>query len=358
MGIKKLVATGAVALVGLTTGVSTAAASTGSDINPAVVQAALDRMTRDGVQGVQVRIVDEGETLLLRSGTAQLSGNRPVPLDGRFRIGSVTKTFVSTVVLQLAAEGSVDLDAPVTRYLPGLVDDRITVRMVLQHTSGLFNYTSALPLDNETFVRDRFKHYPPRELLRLGTSRPLDLEPGTDWAYSNTNYIVAGLLIEEVTGQSWERAVERRILRPLGLRDTRTGGISPQGPHAHGYMTAFGRPVDVTAMNSSIAWAAGAMISTTADLDRFLSALLGGDLLPAEQLAEMKTTVEGYGLGIGVTELPCGVQVWGHDGAIPGYVTSTLSTPDTTTRLELSITMAPTPGDADGITDAIAEVFC
>ncbi|UVS77462.1 serine hydrolase [Actinokineospora sp. UTMC 2448] len=358
MGIRRLAVLGTAVVMGLTATVTTASADTGGDVDPAVVQAALDRMAKDGVQGVQVRIVDDGETLVLRSGTARLNSQRPVPLDGRFRVGSVTKTFVSTVVLQLVDEGKVGLDEPVTRYLPGLVDDRITVRMMLQHTSGLFNYTNALLRDPESFVRERFRHYSAEQLLEIGTSRPLDFEPGTDWSYSNTNYILAGMLIEEVSGQSWERAVERRILRPLGLRDTRTGGIVPQGPHAHGYMTAWGKPVDVTAMNSSVAGAAGAMISTTADLDRFLDALLSGELLPASLLAQMRTTVDDYGLGLGRSELPCGTVAWGHDGGIPGYVTVTMSTADTSTRMIMSVTSAPTPGAADGLTDVLAEVFC
>lgn len=355
MGLRRLAVLGTVAaLVAGTAGV--ASADTGR-VDPAAVQAGLDRMTADGAQGVQVRVVDGERTLLLRSGTARLRGHRPVPLDGRFRIGSVTKTFVATVVLQLVAEGRLGLDDRVSAHMPGLIDDRITVRMLLQHTSGLFNYTNALPLDGATFLRLRFKQHDPRDLLALGTSRPLVFEPGERHEYSNTNYIVAGLLIDDVTGRSWEREVTDRILRPLGLRATRTGGVVPQGPHAHGYLEVDGRMADVTAMNPSVAWAAGSMISTTADLDRFFEALLGGRLLPPALLAEMKTPVGGYGLGIYQFPMPCGVVAWGHTGGIPGYLT--LSINDGDTRLEMSVTSGALDDDGlDGVEDALTAAFC
>lgn len=355
MGIRRLAVLGTAAALVLGTA-GTAVADTGR-IDPAVLQAGLDRMARDGAQGVQLRVVDGDRTLLLRAGTARRGSDRPVPLDGRFRVGSVTKTFVATVVLQLVAEGRVGLDDRVSAHLPGLVDDRITVRMLLQHTSGLFNYTDALPLDGATFLRDRFKQYDPHELVEMGTSRPLVFEPGARHEYSNTNYIVAGLLIKDVTGRSWEREVTDRILRPLGLRATRTGGIVPQGPHAHGYLEVDGRLVDITAMNDSAAWAAGSMISTTADLDRFYSALLDGRLLPPALLAEMKTTVSGYGLGIYEFAMPCGVVAWGHSGGIPGY--GTLSINDGDTRLEMSITTGAVDADGvDGLDDTLIATFC
>lgn len=360
MGIKRLAVLGTAVVLGLT-GTAGVAVAAPEGIDEAVVQSGLDRMAADGAQGVQVRVVDGGKTMLLRSGTARLGSARPVPLNGRFRVGSVTKTFTATVVLQLVAEGRVALDEPVASYLPGLLPDgdRITVRMLLQHTSGLYDYTNALGLEPENFPRVRFREFAPRELVAMSTARPLDFEPGAKFAYSNTNYVVAGLLIEKATGQSYERAVERRVLRPLGMRETRMGGRAPHGPHAHGYMVIGDRPVDVTAMNSSMAWAAGAMISTTADLDRFYAALLSGRVLAPAQLAEMKTTVDGYGLGLYEAPLPCGRSVWGHDGGIPGYATFVMSTEDATTRLEMSVTTSPlTEAGLDGLNDALIEVFC
>ncbi|HVK25470.1 MAG TPA: serine hydrolase domain-containing protein, partial [Actinokineospora sp.] len=318
------------------------------------LQVALDKMAKTGGQGVQVRITKDGRTVVARSGTAELDRPRPVPLTGRFRVGSVTKMFTATVLLQLVGEGRVELDRPVSAYLPGLLPDgdRITVRMLLQHSSGLFNYTDALPMDPEGFEAIRFQHHSPLDLVALATSRPLDFPPGTVRAYSNTNYIVAGLVIEKVTGDSYEHAVERRIIRPLRLWATEVPGDRPDiaGPHAHGYSRVGGAPVDVSRLNPSVAWAAGAIVSSTADLDRFLAALMTGRLLPEAQLAEMlRTSPEGAGLGIFETPLPCGGSLWGHDGQIPGYSAMAVSSRDGRTRVEMSVTSAPDPRVPDGV---------
>ncbi|WP_436494661.1 serine hydrolase domain-containing protein [Actinokineospora sp. HUAS TT18] len=327
------------------------------------LQQSLDQMARTGAQGVQVLITDDGRRVSARAGTAELGSSRPVPVSGRYRVGSISKVFTATVVLQLVAEGKVALDSPVSAYLPGLVPDGISVRMLLRHTSGLYNYTSALPLDPGDFESIRYQHHSPRSLVGLATSRPLDFPPGSQFAYSNTNYIVLGMLIEEVAGVSYERAVEQRILRPLRMWQTTVPGdrVDVPGPHAHGYYRVAGEAVDVTRLNPSVAWAAGAIISTNADLDRFLVALLGGKLLPGAQLAEMlgTTAVSGdYGLGIYKMDLPCGVTVWGHGGGIPGYSSLALSTRDARTRLEMSLTAAPDPGPVDGYDDVINQAFC
>ncbi|GAA1303343.1 serine hydrolase domain-containing protein [Saccharothrix xinjiangensis] len=339
------------------------AAPGGHRIDREVVQGALDEMAATGAQGVQLRVVDGRHEFTARAGTARVGSPRPVPTDGRFRIGSITKTFVSTVVLQLVGEGRVELDAPVSRYLPGLLPDgdRITVRHVLQHTSGLYNYTDGLPLDPSEFESIRYKTWTPAELVALSTAKPLNFEPGADWSYSNTNYVVAGLLIEEVTGKPYGRSVEQRVLRPLGLRDTSVPGtrVEVPGPHAHGYVRAHGQVVDITELNPSVAWAAGEMISTTADLERFIDALLDGRLLRPAQQRELLTTVEeGYGLGIESTELPCGVTAWGHGGGIPGYSSTLLSTPDTKTRLAASVTSTPDGGPVNGAMELLTEAFC
>ncbi|WP_433265016.1 serine hydrolase [Actinosynnema sp. CS-041913] len=360
-----------VAVVGLAAlgiGGTAVAEPVGADgrIDRQVVQRALDRLTTEGgAAGAQVRITDGRQQFTARSGVAEWEKARPVPLDGRFRVGSVTKTFVSTVVLQLVGEGKVGLDDPVGEYLPGLLPDgdKITVRMILQHTSGLYNYTAALPLDPAGFEGIRYKHWEPREMVAISTAKPLDFPPGTSWNYSNTNYIVAGMLIEQVTGRPYEAAIGQRILRPLGLRDTSVPGdrVPVPGPHAHGYYRVDGKVVDVTKINPSVAWAAGEMISTAADLDRFIDALLDGRLLAPAQQAELTRTLPftgGYGLGFEEVELPCGVKVYGHGGSIPGYNTYLGSTKDTKTRLEGSLTTSPDGGNGAGLEDLLNEVFC
>jgi len=334
-------------------------------IDRSSVQEALDAMTSSGAQGVQARVTHGNDHLEARSGTAELDGRRPVPHDGRFRIGSVTKVFVSTVVLQLVGEGKVNLDAPVSRYLPGALPDgqAITVRMLLQHTSGLYNYTGALPLDFPAFEGIRYRQWALPELVAISTAKPLDFAPGINWSYSNTNYIVAGMLIEKITGQPYGRAVEQRILRPLELRATSVPGnrVEVPGPHAHGYARNGDRIVDITEINPSVAASAGEIISTTGDLDRFIDALLDGRLLAPKELDEMTRMppfAVGYGLGIERRTLGCGVTVWGHGGGIIGYSSLLLSTRDTSKRLELLMTSAPDGGDVQGTQQLLDEVFC
>ncbi|MDX3656702.1 serine hydrolase [Streptomyces sp. ID05-26A] len=363
MGIRLVATVTATSLLALTT-VGVASADT-SSVDRKVIQQALDQVTQSGAAlGVQARITDGRQRFTAGSGTAELNTTRPVPENGRFRVGSITKTFVSTVLLQLAGEGKVDLDAPVVRYLPGLIDSRITVRQVLQHTSGLFNYTNTLPLNPDEFEKIRYKNWSPQELLALSTSKPLDFEPGTQWNYSNTNYVVAGLLIEKLTGKPYEKAVEQRILKPLRLNDTEVPGnkAAISGPHARAYWTVAGKPSEITRMNPSVAWAAGEMISTTRDLDTFITALSGGKLLkPAQQQEISKTTAVSpqYGLGLQVETLPCGTKVWGHGGGIPGYSSQLLSTPDSKKRFEMNATSGPTDGDpGDAFNKILTEVFC
>lgn len=254
------------------------------------------------------------------------SGGRPSAA-GYFRIGSVTKTFVATVVLQLVDEGKVRLDDPIERHLPGLVPGGagITVRALLNHSSHLYDYMSEPGYSTNRWRGDaRFRSYKPGELLKVAFAK--ELPDDGEWHYSNTNYVVLGLLVGKLTGRSYGEEVERRILRPLKLRHTVVPGdrAGVPSPHAKGY-EPMPRLVDATRMNPSLDWAAGEMISTTADLERFMSALLGGKLTSAASLRAMKTTVKtkagfAYGLGLQAYPLPCGT-VWGHSGELIGYMT-------------------------------------
>ncbi|MFI6097108.1 serine hydrolase domain-containing protein [Lentzea sp. NPDC051213] len=332
-----------------------------------VVQQIIDKLTSTGgALGIQGRVTGR-DTFTVRSGVAEHGSRKPVPHNGTFRIASVTKTFVSTVVLQLAGEGKLELDAPVARYLPGLLPDGeiITIRNLLQHTSGLYDYTESLPLDPAGFPGMRFKTWDPRELVAIGTSRPLGFLPGTKYSYSNTNYTVAGLLIEKLTGRPYQQAVEQRILKPLRLKDTvlpRNSADIP-GPHAHGYFPdTNGKPVDVTRQNPSWGGAAGEMISTTRDVDTFLAALLAGKLLKSkqqEELTKITPNSPNYALGVSVTPLSCGTTIYGHDGGMPGFGAEMISTLDGTKRLALSVTAAADGGEpGDGYFKLLDAVFC
>nr|WP_237536024.1 serine hydrolase domain-containing protein [Streptomyces sp. SID3343] len=293
-------------------------------------------------------------------GRADLRTGAPARADGRFRIGSVTKSFVAAVVLQLVGEGRIALDAPIERYLPEQRvprGDRITVRQLLNHTSGLHDYADfdlSDPVDlRDWIVRDRWIEHSPRDLLDRGFAGEPYGEPGETVHYSSTDYVLAGLLIEKSTGHSYPDEIRRRILRPLGLRDTSLPGRTTDiaGPHARGYAPLFGRVYDVTAENMSWGWAAGDIVSTTADVNRFHAALFGGRLLrPAEQreLTSRATTTDGTlagGLGVGVATLSC-TTLWGHDGGVPGYETLMVGSVDGRTRLALSYNPF---GDAEGL---------
>jgi D-alanyl-D-alanine carboxypeptidase len=333
------------------------------------LQPFLDELTKSQAATAAIAEFRDGRTVWRgSSGVAQLGRSRPAPVDGRFRIGSVTKTFVATVVLQLVAEGKAGLDDTLDQRLPGLVprSDRITVRHLLQHTSGIEDYPQFLYSSLEDFLAKRLRTYQPRELVAIGAARPPLFEPGTSWSYSNTNYVLLGLLIERITGKRFETVVSQRVLQPLGLRDTIAPGTGPfiRGPHAHGYLPVENNgviePFDVTVLNPSAPWTAGGMISTTADLNRFYGALLGGRLLPAAQLREMTTNlaVAQYGLGIFRTDLPCGITLWGHNGGIQGYATMAFTTADA--RSQLTISVNPWVGGApnDVLDDLISTAFC
>ncbi|WP_027502121.1 serine hydrolase domain-containing protein [Rhodococcus sp. UNC363MFTsu5.1] len=331
------------------------------------VQQAMDRVLANGAVGVQVRTTRDDLTTTAASGESVLGTSWPVPTSGLFRVGSVTKTFVATVLLQLVEEDRVDLDAPIARYLPGLLPDgdAITVRMLLQHTSGLYDYVKALPLHGAAFFDIRFRPYTPHELVSIATDKPLDFAPGTDWSYSNTNYIVAGMLIEKVTGRSWDTEVAERITRPLGMRETSApgGSVFIPGLHARGYEPVDGRLVDVTELNPSWGGAAGELISSTADLDLFLTALVDGRLLRPAQLAELTsarsiTDDHGYGLGALSRNTPCGETVWGHSGGIPGYTTLAFTTLDGSRRMEASVTNGLGPDSDDAVYGIVDAAIC
>ncbi|MFD5084721.1 serine hydrolase domain-containing protein [Kitasatospora sp. NPDC058406] len=280
-----------------------------------------------GASSSLARVTEYGRTVWKGAeGVGDFSTGAEPSASGRFRIASVTKTFVATVVLQLVGEGRFGLDDSVESLLPGAVPGggSVTVRQLLNHTSGLFDYTAdpAVDVDNATWLREgRWRSWTPQQLLAVANSHPPYFAPGTGWHYANTNYLLAGMIVERVTGHDWRREVERRIIDRLGLSGTsmpaHATGI--RGPHAHTYLDLPGGPVDVTEMEPSEMDAAGVGISTTADLGTFLRALLGGRLLPAPLLAEMLTVAPlsgdaQYGLGIGRLTTPCG-EVWGNNGS-------------------------------------------
>jgi D-alanyl-D-alanine carboxypeptidase len=313
------------------------------DMPKGTLQDSVNAILRTGTVGVVAQSTGPRGHRYAAAGVADTTtGDRARPTDA-FRTGSTTKTFVATVVLQLVGEGRLSLDDTVEQWLPGVVSGNgndggdITVRQLLQHTSGLFNYTADFPeiSSKEGFLADRYTTWTAPQLVAIAMRHAPDFAPGTSWGYSNTNYILAGMIITKVTGKSWQEEVTRRIIRPLDLRRTLAPVTSPHipGRHLKAYSSfGSGAAIDVTEFNPSAADSAGAMISTTADLTRFLTALMNGRLLRPAQLAEMKDTVPTtgfgpiwagarYGLGLMWIPLSCGGGYYSHAGDVPGYST-------------------------------------
>jgi D-alanyl-D-alanine carboxypeptidase len=348
----KVAAAAATLAVAIPGGSAMAVPSSGAGL-----QATLDRIVADGSVSAIAEVRRDGSVWRGSSGSTEVNGDRPAPVDGRFRAGSVTKSFVATVVLQLVSEGRLRLTDSAERWLPGLIPGggHITMTDLLAHSSGLPDYTTAL-LDGDGLPYQRFRTWSPEELVRLAHPEKPDFPPGTKNVYSNTNYIVLGMVIEKVTGHPYRAEIQRRILKPLGLRHTWLPGAFPYltGPHAHGYLRVerTGQTVDITTFNPSMAGAAGEIISTTTDLNRFFSALLGGRLLAPARLRQMEA---GYGLGLEAAQLPCGTA-YGHGGGTPGYFTVSFTSADHTRQLTLSVATwsgNPSPAALDLLTTAL-----
>jgi D-alanyl-D-alanine carboxypeptidase len=367
MNIRKWIAAGVAAVAAASAATTTATAATAATA-PAQhaysqqdLQRDLDAITATGVPGVLAEVRTGDRQLRGTSGVANLDSRKPVNGNGFFRIGSNTKTFLSVVVLQLVAEHRLSLDDTVGHWLPGVVHGNgndggtITVRELLQHTSGLHDYTDDLQAQitsPEAYRKLEFRQFSRQDLLDIALAHRPDNAPGAAWNYSNTNYILLGMVIEKVTHDSWENQVTRRIIIPLGLHHTYAPGTSTRlpAPHATGYLI-FDKDtrIDTTAENMSWADSAGALISTAADLTRFWSAIGRGALLGPAQTREMRNTVPAtggdsasvpgsrYGLGIFFIPLSCGGGYWSHEGDVPGYNTIGAVSSDGRTTVALSI---------------------
>lgn len=299
----------------------------------AEVQAVLS----DGTPGVAVLVRDaRGRTQRIAAGRARLSPERALGTNVTFRAGSVTKSFVAAAVLRRVERGQLRLGDTVNRWLPGLLPEgrRVTVRMLLNHTSGLAEYATDPSVVGE-LDGDPAHSYALRELARRAVRIPRVAAPGKTFSYANTNYVVLGLILERVAGRSWTKELRGAILRPLRLRDTTTPATAdaPE-PFLHGYVPAAnGELTAATILNPSFAGSAGMLTSTLTDLATFYRALLGGELLRRDTLRSMqstsKRTTDGavrYGLGLLRLDLSCG-PVWGHDGELLGTQTFALSSP-------------------------------
>jgi D-alanyl-D-alanine carboxypeptidase len=260
----------------------------------AKLQRALDRVVAAGAPGMIALVRDGDRTVRLTSGYGNLKTRTPIRATDRFRVGSVTKTFVATVVLQLVAEGKLSLDDTVERWLPGLVPngDRITVSYLLNMRAGLFDYLNdGDPTVLAPYLKGNFAYaWKPRRLVEIGVSHEPNFAPGTGYRYCNTCYVLLGLIVEKATGDAIETQLRRRIIVPLRPRAT-SFDTKPRmsGRWAHGY-ELIGKPplVDVSVFSPSWGWTAGAVVSTADDVARFYRALFRGRLLRADLLAQSR----------------------------------------------------------------------
>jgi D-alanyl-D-alanine carboxypeptidase len=296
----------------------------------AALRAALTAVVDAGATGA-IALVDDGQDVsTVAVGAARLDPRRPLHVHDEVRVGSLTKTVIATITLQLVGQGRLRPTDTVERWLPGAVPngDAITLRMLLNHTSGIFDYVTD-PDWNAAVLANPYRYWSPQELIAVANAHPPLFPPGHGLSYSNTGYILVGLVLETVTGQPVQDLVSQRVARPLRLHDTffATSGRF-RGAYAHGYFPPSltgGGYLDTSSWPPSFAWTAGALVSTAPDLARFYQALLSGRLLLPALLHAMTTTVTDpaypgleSGLGIFSYATPCGTA-WGHEGGIPGY---------------------------------------
>ena len=316
------------------------------------LQNALDGTRAAEIPGAVVAIVSPGGTWFGASGVANLENNTPLQPDDRFEIGSITKTFVATTVLQLVEEGKLNLEDTLTTLLPESItadianSENITVRQLLQHTSGITDYVDVLftraAIDPTVFLQE----WEPEQLVDLIDDVEPFFEPGESWRYSSTNFILAGLIVEAITGNNIAAEIRSRILEPLNLEDT---FFAKEEEIPGGYVSGYwdfnedGTLDNISIANISWTWAAGAMVSNAQDLDTFARSLFKGDLLEPQILEQMlditpatdSDNYSSYGLGVGTIESPN--RFWYiHRGQTLGYRSNMWYAPeDDLTYIEL-----------------------
>jgi D-alanyl-D-alanine carboxypeptidase len=297
----------------------------------------LSRLVKSGAPGAALYVRRGGATTRVARGLSAVAGRRPMRAADTFRVGSLTKTYIATLVVQLAAEHKLSLDDPVATSLPGLIPggEAITIRQLLDHTSGIYDYENDPRVLEPYFGGNLAYHWAPRDLVAVAVSHPPLFAPGARYEYSNTNYLIAGLIVEAVTGSTLADQLQQRVVGPLEFRHTGLQLSARRGaPEMHGYFV-FDRPpaTDITGL-SPYPWAAGAITANVSEVAQFYRALLTGRLVDPAALSAMKTTVsEGkagdfrgsrYGLGIESYPTRCGTA-WGHGGNFPGYLVYALT---------------------------------
>jgi D-alanyl-D-alanine carboxypeptidase len=356
---------------------TTSFAAGGPTERRAKLQRAVDAVVSAGAPGAAVLVRDGDRTTRLASGSGNLSPQTPMNASDRFRIGGLTKSFTATVVLQLVGENRLALGDAVEQRLPGVLPngDDITIRQLLNHTSGLYDYAGD-PAVLAPYMQGDLTHvFDPRDGVQIAADHGPLFAPGSQLSYSNTNSVVLAMIVESVTGHTFAHELESRIFAPLGLGDTSYPTLSDiDGPHIHGYMQLDDGPFDVTAWSPSGLGAAGAILSDADDVARFYRALLRGQLFPKRLLKAMQTIDPvatggvldagiaggGWGLGLLRESYPCG-EAWGHDSEHPGYMTAAWSSKDGSRQVVVVVNDhfadhdAPVPA---AMRDVLATAYC
>ncbi|MEV5611653.1 serine hydrolase domain-containing protein [Streptomyces sp. NPDC052225] len=317
--------------------------------------AALAGLPDDDATAALVRVGGTGGSWHGSAGVRDLRTGAKALENAEFRAGSTTKVVTAATVLRLAADGRVDLDAPVQRYLPALFKGTdfhrpISVRQLLNHTSGIQAGDGWGDAFADQYAH-RFDVLTPEQVVTSALAKGPAFDPGTRQDYLNINYTLLGLLIERVTGRPYDEVATRLVLRPAGMRHTYFPGSDPslRGPHNRGYQLVDGAFVDVTQWVQADRLAAGDMISTTADLERLLTQLFRGRIVPRPQLREMFTVpsgIEGATMSAGLQRMELnGTVYWGKSGARYGYATAIAATRDLSRTAVYSVNATDAKGE-------------
>ena len=331
------------------------------------IRRSVQRLVSGHIPGALLFVRQGDRSYTVAAGYADETRKVPMRAGDTYPIGSTTKTFTGVLVMRLVAQGRIALDAPVSRYLPGLLPagNEITIRELLAHTSGLANYETD-PLVLVPYVSGNLRFQTaPLDIVHAEARRPLLFAPGTQFNYTSTESIVLALLAESVAGGTYSSQLRDYIFRPLALRHTILPTDEDGLPDVHGSVAwskyvpeANPVPVDSAALSPSIAWSAGGIRSTVADVADFLRGLFTGKLLPPAQVEAMENTSAtggAYGLDLMPTgghayywgnytqaiNTTCG-RAWGHGGNFPGYLNLPISSPDGSRQAVLLVNTDPT----------------
>jgi D-alanyl-D-alanine carboxypeptidase len=347
-------------IAGIACLVAPALAAKGPTAQAVKLQQALDQVVVAGAPGAALLVREGDRTIRLSSGYGNLDPKTPMRVADRARIGGVTKSFTATVVLQLVGEKKLTLGDTLEHWLPGVISNgsAISIRQLLNHTSGIYNYSADESLLAPYMQGDLTHVLDPRTGVKVAADHGPLFTPGTQLSYSNTNYVLAAMIVEAATGNSFASELRSRIFKPLGLGQTSYATSSEiTGSYTHGYLLLDNGPFDVTPWSPTGFGAAGAILSNADDLARFYRALLRGRLLPPKLLKAMQTIDPvatggipdsgilggGWGLGLLREKFPCGAA-WGHDAENPGFMTAAWNTKSGNRQVVVIVNIA---GDHD-----------